>query len=374
MAEGRPQEGILGLEAHKYLGFYPEVPTSHPLTEMPPLTPSFLQGGCPLHPLAPSPVSHGTEPHSYLSPDTFPGSFVVWVEGGCTCWVHPTPRQAPTCPQACSPAQLDTRSSRTAPLGQKEEDMRWGGDASWGKDQSVRGGTSWGVGRVLGGARHRDGSVLRGSTSWESATCWRAPVAGREAHPRGRRAQPRGRHLLGAGSLRPLPGLGSVPGRPQRGRICTARRRWTVRHSWTARDSWPAMGTRALRRPYFFPLLLLLLLCGKGALSPAPGRPDLLGGRGILAAFGILPLHLAAPPPQHRPGPARRAGLWRRGPQDAPADGDGPGLEGRRRVSCRLCFGSVLGQSPLLPAVMSPASLFWGWGLAGVSISLLPVR
>lgn len=197
---------------------------------------------------------------------------------------------------------------------------------------------------------------------------------GREAHPRGRRAQPRGRHLLGAGSLRPLPGLGSVPGRPQRGRSCTARRSWTVRHSWTARDIWPAMGTRALRRPYFFPLLLLLLLCGKGTLGPAPGRPKLLGGRGIRAAFGILPLHLAAPPPQHRSGPARRAGLWRRGPQDAPADGDGPGLEGRQRVSGRLYLANGLGQSPLLPAAMSPASLFWDWGLAGVSISLLPVR
>ena len=47
LAEGRPQEGILGLEAPKYLGFYPEVPTSHPLTEMPPLTPSFLPRGLP---------------------------------------------------------------------------------------------------------------------------------------------------------------------------------------------------------------------------------------------------------------------------------------------------------------------------------------
>ena len=47
LAEGSPQEGILGPEAHKYSGFYPEVPTSHPLTEMPPLTPSFLPRGLP---------------------------------------------------------------------------------------------------------------------------------------------------------------------------------------------------------------------------------------------------------------------------------------------------------------------------------------
>ena len=195
----------------------------------------------------------------------------------------------------------------------------------------------------------------------------------------GRRIPEGGEHSLGAGTswgralCGPSPAWAPSPCAPC-GDASAPRAAAGLCVTAGPRDSWPAMGTRALRRPYFFPLLLLLLLCGKGALSPAPGRPDLLGGRGILAAFGILPLHLAAPPPQHRPGPARRAGLWRRGPQDAPADGDGPGLEGRRRVSCRLCFGSGLGQSPLLPAVMSPASLFWGWGLAGVSISLLPVR
>lgn len=166
----KPQEGILGPEAHENLGIHPEVPTSHLLTEMPPPMANFLPMGLPQHPLAPSPVSHDSESHSHLPPGTFPGSFVGWGEGGCTCRVPPTPCQAPTRLPACSPAQLDARSSRTAPLGQKEGGLRWGGHESWGKDRSVRGEHVLGDRTRPWGARHRDGSVLRGSASRGSAT------------------------------------------------------------------------------------------------------------------------------------------------------------------------------------------------------------
>lgn len=96
-------------------------------------------------------------------------------------------------------------------------------------------------------------------------------------------------HILGEGKAPPGGGLFAAPSPPGlRPRAPLAPPAGTqlhrapqldgAPHSWTARHSWSAMETRARRRPHVFPLLLLLLLlCGKGRLGPAPGAQPPLG-------------------------------------------------------------------------------------------------